>query len=267
VDSIVITPDVKVDPTPAPAANIVQTPTGVQITPAPAAEPRPAWLPDKFKTAADMVASYKELETKLGTPKAADGAPAAVTPPAAVVPVVPVVADPAAAAVVAKAGLDMAALSKEFTEKGVLSAESLAALAKAGVGADVVSSYVAGQKAVAAQMRSAVAATVGGEENLKAVLAWAPANLDAATAGAYNKALASGDTALVSMAVAAIATKYNEANGTAPALITKGEPAPSAGDFPGFKSNAEVVAAMQDKRYAKDESYRQGVMKRLENTK
>lgn len=257
MDSITINADPKVDPTPAPAANIVQTLTGVQVTPPAAADPRPAWLPEKFKTGADLAASYKELEAKLGTPAAV------VVPPA----VAAVVADPAAAvAVVEKAGLDMTALSKEFAETGALSAASLATLAKAGVGEDVVTAYVAGQKAVAAQMRADVAASVGGEDTLAAILAWAPTNLNAAEAGAYNKAIASGDTALVRMAIASIATKYNEANGNAPALVTKGAPVPSAGDFPPFASNAQVVAAMSDPRYAKDEAYRKGVEQRLANT-
>ncbi len=150
----------------AAAANAVGAPA------APAAAPateRPAWLPEKFKSAEDMVASYKALEAKLGTTPAPAAAAPAVATPVKAGAALEVPAPEAAAAAVANAGLDMGALQSEWqTNGGDLKPETYASLEKAGIPKAMVEGYVAGQKALAADYDSSAYATAGGQEKSEA---------------------------------------------------------------------------------------------------
>jgi|SRR5665213_877139 len=273
-----ITPDVKVDPTPVPAANIVDTVNGgVQVIPkeatdpalatpaAPAAEPaRPAWLPDKFKTPEDMAKSYGELEKKLGSASTTDGK--TVAPPVAVIPAPVVPADVLAVATAAK--LDITAMSTEFAQTGKLSDTSMKSLADAGLTADQVKSYVDGQVAIAAQTHAEIAAVAGGDDALKSVIEWAKANLSADDQVAYDAAIQTGNKGIVKMALAGVVSQYKAANGSPPVSpITAAVTAAAESEYPGFKSNAEMVKAMSDPRYAKDPAYNAAVAKRVANTK
>jgi hypothetical protein len=280
--SFQITPDVKVDPTPAPADNIVSTVNGgVQVVPkeatdpatatsaAPAAVPadRPAWLPEKFKTAEDMAKSYGELEKKLGAAK-----PDASTNDGkahASVPVTPVPAVPADVLAVATAAkLDITAMSTEFAQTGKLSDASVKSLTDAGLTADQVKSYVDGQTAIAAQTHAEIAAVAGGDDALKSVIEWAKANLSADDQASYDAAIKTGNKGIVKMALAGVVSQYKAANGSPPAAaVTTAVPAAVVEQFPGFNSNAEMVAAMKDPRYAKDPAYNAMVAKRVANTK
>lgn len=233
-----------------PVANVVVTDAtngGVTVRPGepapvvPAAVERPAGLPEKFKTMDDLVKSYAELEKKIG-------APAAVVPP-----VVP--------AAVQK--LDLGKLSAEFAaNEGKLSAETLKALETAGVSQADVQSFVAGQKAVAAQQRSDLATAVNGEENLTTLLKWAETGLTAGEIAAYNAMLATDNRDGAKALLTTFAAKYTAEYGSTGERVVAASSASSAGVTP-FNSSAEVTAAMSDKRYQNDPAYRAGVAARL----
>lgn len=224
------TTKVTIDTTPKPAA--------------PAADPnRPKWLPEKFKTPEDFAAAYKELETKQGAKPAAepDNKPAIDT-----------------------SKVDMPALAKEFAEKGKLSPETLKSLETKGIPAAAVDAYVAGLQAQAGALRSSLIAVAGGEDQLKAIYDWAGQNLSQAEVTAYNAQVNSGNTETAKLALSGIVSKYAAATGTDPKLVS-GEETPAGGEA-GFASDAEIVAAMSDPRYAIDEAYRKQVAKRMEKT-
>lgn len=257
MDSIRIVPDAPTTPAPpAIVPEIVETPTGVAVRQPGAAEQtdpnatpdRPAWLPEKFKSAEDLASAYSELEKKLGAPKA----PAVTT-------------TPAVTQEAAKSGLDLGAMAAEFAKDGKLGADSVAKLTAAGISESDVQRYVAGQQAVASQMKSEVAAVAGGEDGLKSVLEWANANADAATVKAYNDAIDSGNVGLVKLATAALVAKHTDAVGSDGKRIV-GEAASAADGDAAFGSNAEMVAAMSDPKYAKDQAYRNKVRARLAKT-
>jgi hypothetical protein len=212
---------------------------------APPADPsRPAWLPDKFKTPEDFAKSYKEMETKLG----GKGTPTQVTPEAAKV-------------AVEQAGLDMKQLSKEISETGKLSDASVAALKAKGIDEATITTHVEGAKALASQFRASLAASVGGEDGLKNVTAWAKVNLTDADAAAFDQAVGSGNEALAKMALAAVHARYVASEGTDPKLVS-GEGAVTDGVKP-FGDTSQVTAAMRDPRYNTSETYRQEVRARL----
>lgn len=219
-------------------------------------EDRPAWLPEKFKTAEDFAASYKELETKLGTP--------AAKPADAPAPTV----DETASKAIAAAGIDMTALAKEYTENnGALKPETLEALKAKGLPPETVNTYIKGQEARAEIYTNKMAEVVGGRDNMKALFAWATTNMPEAEIKAFNAVMTSFDEPMATLALQGLSARYARQMGTDPKLIS-GVPGARSNDGPKpFKSNAEVVQAMGDKRYKTgDKAYVAEVAARLNVT-
>lgn len=211
---------------------------------------RPEWLLEKFKTPADMAKAYGELE-KAHTQKSQQLSGGKIK-----------IAAEATEDQAKKAGVDLDALSAEYAEKGELTAESMKALETAGFTADTVSTYIEGQKARAAQTTAALAEIAGGNEGLEATLEWAEGNLDKDEIAAYNSALDSRDINLVKLALSGIVSKYAAANPAEPNLVGGGRTSRSS-DVKPFQSQAEIVLAMRDPKYAIDPAYREEVKQRL----
>lgn len=226
-----------------------QSPETPEAEATPETPERPAWLPEKFATPEDMAKAYGELETKLSAPKPVE-TPAGETP----------AGEDAAKAVVAEAGLDFAALTTEFTEKGAISDESYEALAKAGITRDIVDGYVAGQQALAAQITNEVFTVAGGQENYTAMVAWAGDNLPADDVDAFNKAIDSGNISSMKLAVSGLKAAFTAANGSEPSLLAT-TTTPSSNTT--FTDQSQVTAAMRDPRYKTSESYRQEVQAKI----
>jgi hypothetical protein len=210
----------------------------------------------KFKTPADLEKAYTELEKKLGAGKKDE------TPPAA--PAAPAAPAPDAAAAATKAGLDLGALSKEYVAGGnKLSEASMAKLAAAGITADQVATYIAGQTAVAEKISADLATVTGGADKLAATLEWAKANATPEQKASFDAALDSGNTALVKLALTGIHADYLKAVGSDPALV-EAEPVSAARGPQAFASQAEVTAAMRDPRYKNgDRAYIKQVEERI----
>jgi hypothetical protein len=216
--------------------------------------PETTLLAGKYKTPADLEKAYKELEKKLGVPK-----PDAAKPDAAKPATTP---EGIAEGVVADAGLDMATLSTEFAEKGELSADSLAKLAKVGIPKEMVDDYIAGQEARAVAQVSKVHALVGGEDEYKTILTWAAANVSEEDKAVFNKHI-NGDFDSQRLVVEALHGKYIKAVGSAPKVIS-GEGAPPSTS--GYESRAQMTADMGDPRYAKDSAFRAKVERKVMQT-
>lgn len=228
------------------AAAVVVTETangGVTVT---KAEATPAdtstLILGKFKDQEALIASYKELEAKLGTPPVVTPV---VTPPSA-----------DAHAQVAKAGLDIQSLTEEFTANGKISNESMAALNAAGITAEQVGQYVAGQQAIVAQIATDLQAVAGGEKQLDTLLDWAKANATKAQKEAFDTALSTGNRELIKTALSGIKSGYETATGIDPKLVVKSEGAPGNSGPQPFASTAEMTTAMKDARYKRgDRAY------------
>jgi len=105
--------------------------------------------------------------------------------------------------------------------------------------------------------------SVGGEKNYTDMLKWAGQTLNESEIAMYDSVMESGDPNAVFFAMQALSYKYNDTNGVDGNLL-QGK---AAGETTkGFKSQAEVVAAMQDPRYDRDPAYRQEVMAKLESS-
>lgn len=155
---------------------------------------------------------------------------------------------------------NVAEFEQEFAEKGELSAESYAKLEKLGFGKDIVDSYIEGQKARVAAWEAKAHSAVGGKEKFEQMTAWASTGLSPAEIDAFNDAMVSGNEAQMMLAIQGVQAKFSAANGTQPALLggSKG-----TDQVAGFRSQAEMTAAMSDPRYKKDPAYRADVEKRV----
>lgn len=164
------------------------------------------------------------------------------------------------------AGLDFTALEREYAANGELSAASLAALEKAGISKPMVDAYIRGQEAMLRETVNEMTALAGGEEGYKAMTEWAAASLPKAEIEAFNTAVSSGNRALVRIAVAGLAARWKASEGDAPGRLVGGRAdAGGAGGGDGFRSSAEMVAAMRDPRYGRDDAYTRDVERRTAN--
>jgi hypothetical protein len=105
--------------------------------------------------------------------------------------------------------------------------------------------------------------TVGGEENYNQMISWAEDNLEDSVIDMYDSVMESGDRNAAFFAMQALAYRYGDSVGVEGKLVQGKAPTETSN---GFKSQAEVVAAMQDPRYDKDPAYRQQIMAKLDRS-
>jgi len=109
----------------------------------------------------------------------------------------------------------------------------------------------------------ALKASVGGEENYGQMMQWANENLEKSVINMYDSVMESGDRNAAYFAMQALAYRYGDSVGVEGKLVQGKAPTDTA---KGFKSQAEVVNAMQDPRYDRDPAYRQEIMAKLERS-
>ena len=219
---------------------------------------KPAWLPEKFKDAADMAKAYKELEAKLSSGKDVDDESEATddddtveeteeteeTEEEEVSPVV----------------TSIDAASEEYEEKGELSEKTYKKLEANGLPRELVDAYIAGQEAVSTQQTNQVMDAVGGEGNYAAMAEWAEENLSKQEIAAYDEMVTNGSLEQATMAARGLFAQFRSGGGAAPTLL-QGSTSGSA--VKPFASAAQVTEAMKDARYKNDPAYRQTVEQRL----
>ncbi len=105
--------------------------------------------------------------------------------------------------------------------------------------------------------------TIGGEEKYSDMMKWAADNITDAEIDMYDSVMESGDRNAAFFAMQALSYKYGDAVGVEGKLVQGKAPADTV---KGFKSQAEVVNAMQDPRYDRDPAYRQEIMAKLERS-
>jgi hypothetical protein len=207
----------------------------------------------RFKSQEDLIKAYTELEKKLGSKEPPKDTPKEPEAP-------PADDDAAAKEAVESAGLNMQALSDEYAEKGVLSDEAYKKLEKVNIPRDVVDEYIAGKQALMKMAESAVYETVGGKDTYSEMTAWAADNLDDAEIDVFNEAVNSGSKAKVLSAVKGLKAQYDvSADVREPSRLVSGKTSKASV----YRSTAELMKDMGDKRYHADPAYRQDVQEKL----
>ena len=104
--------------------------------------------------------------------------------------------------------------------------------------------------------------SAGGEAEYGRLTSWAAQNLSETKLDAFNDMIDRGNSTAIQIAVAGLRAEYEAQEGYEGRMLT-GKSAPTAD---GFRSQAEVVQAMSDPRYDRDEAYRQDVYDKLERS-
>ena len=104
--------------------------------------------------------------------------------------------------------------------------------------------------------------SVGGEAEYQRLTAWAAENVSEDKLNAFNTVVDKGEALAIQMAVAGLRSEYENQEGYEGRMLT----GKAARTRDAFRSQAEVVAAMSDPRYDRDEAYRQDVYEKLERS-
>ena len=102
---------------------------------------------------------------------------------------------------------------------------------------------------------------VGGDQEYTNLLGWAKDNFTEQEIDMYDAIMDSGNTEAAFFAIQALALRYSDSVGTEGELI-QGRAATDSTQ--GFRSQAELVNAMNDPRYERDAAYRNDIMRKLE---
>ena len=104
---------------------------------------------------------------------------------------------------------------------------------------------------------------VGGEQNYNQMLGWAQSNLPNQEIQLFDAVMDQGNTLAAYFAVKAMALSYQDAIGRDGRMVT-GKAPRSTGDV--FKSQQEMVEAMNDPKYNDDPAYREAIMEKLQRS-
>ena len=195
---------------------------------------RPQWLPEKFQSAEELAKAYGELEKSYSTKTQATTN-------------------------------DLNPFFDEYADKGELAEESYTKLQGMGLGKDVVDNYIQGMKAQTDLQVNRIQQEVGGADSYNNMVNWASENLAEAEVNAFNNTMENGNGDDAILAAKGMAARYQATQSPKthePSLI-QGDAAPSRDNF---RSTAEVVNAINDKRYQEDSAYRKDVEEKIKRS-
>ena len=223
----------------------------------------------KFKSVEDLAASYKELEGKLGQVSEEDQATEETEEQTEEQFNAEEYYGDGLASVLEEVGIDAQDIPQRFTDTGEISEDDYSKLSEAGFSKQVVDTYLDGLRGVGegdeipTQQIQNIKDSVGGDQAYEQMADWCQQNLSEQEIKAFDKITETADAPVIQLAVEGLYTRYQNAMGVEPDLVT-GRPAAS-GPNP-YRSTAEVQAAMSDPRYGKDVTYTENVYSRLNNS-
>ena len=204
---------------------------------------RPSWLPEKFENAEAMAKSYNELEKQYSQVKNQ-------TPQEQIQE-----ANQAT-------GVTLDNYFEEYQNNQSLSEKSYSELEAQGLSRDLVDNYIEGQSALADTQMNQIYNITGNKDNYEEMIGWASENLSDSEVTAYNKLVETGTMEEAIMAATGLKARYDNAVGVTPNLIKGGVSETSNA----FQSTAEIIAAVNDPRYAVDTAYRQQVEDKIKRS-
>ena len=103
---------------------------------------------------------------------------------------------------------------------------------------------------------------VGGEEQYGQMISWAQSSLSESQIAAFDQIIESGNMDQINLAIKGLTSQYTDAVGQDGDLI-QGKPASALSEF---RSQQELIQAMNDPRYDDDPAYRQDVINKLDRS-
>ena len=171
--------------------------------------------------------------------------------------------------------VDPFSISKHFHEnEGTITDDMYASLEGAGLSRSSIDAYLAGRAAesgyntsqsndISDAAVSEVKNFAGGDEAYSNMVNWASENLDQKSISAFDEIINTGSVDSIKLAVTALKSQYDNANGYEGQMYSGKAPKTSKDVF---RSQAELVEAMSDRRYDRDPAYRQDVIDKLERS-
>ena len=220
-------------------------------------------LAGKYKDAQELEKAYVELQKKLGSNDE----------PAEDVEQTGATEETEETTLSDGASLISSANDEYYANDGKLSEETLEKFS--GMSSkELVESYLEVQKTDAFKAKTEVADlsesdintiknSAGGEAQYDNLISWANTNLDAKSQEAFDSIVNSGSIDAIKIAVSGLKSQYEAANGFEGKMYTGKAP---KGDTDTFRSQAELVQAMSDKRYDRDPAYRQDIIEKLDRS-
>ena len=104
----------------------------------------------------------------------------------------------------------------------------------------------------------------GGPQQYSNMLNWAKSNLDENETEMFDQVMGRGDPLSCFFAIQALQYRYEDDTGTTKETMITGTTPKESKNI--FRSQAEVVAAMSDKRYDNDPAYRNDIMEKLKRS-
>ena len=218
-------------------------------------------LAGKYKDAQELEKAYMELQSKLGEKGNEETASAEEETPEE-----PKLSTGASLITDAQ---------KEYYDNGnKLSEETMAKFSEMS-SADLLQAYIEinannpqqAEEAQAADITEAqisdIKKSAGGDQVYANVVNWAKDNLEKSQVNAFDEVVNTGSVAAIKLAVAGLKAQYDNANGVEGRMVTGKAPV-NSGDI--YRSQAELVAAMNDPRYDRDPAYRQDVIEKLDRS-
>ena len=228
----------------------------------------------KYKSAEELEKAYGELQKKLGDQGTENSGEAGDTEGSTEVESEETTEEAEEASPPSAAAELITSASNEFSEKGELTAETIAKFSSMS-SQELVEAYMqvqgqlpqASQEAEVADISTAVVNEVknaaGGETAYNNMVQWAGENLEQSSIEAFDTIINSGSVDAIKLAVSGLKAQYENSNGYEGTMLT-GKAPTNTKDV--YRSQAELVAAMSDRRYDNDPAYRQDVIARLERS-
>lgn len=168
-------------------------------------------------------------------------------------------------------GVDPYSIAEHFYKNnGQITPEMHDQLTGAGIAKEAVDAYLAGRAremgmnaAVSQTDINAIHQSVGGEAKYKSLMDWASNNLSEEAIKSFDNLVNTGDPGSIQLAVDGLQAKYNDVNGYEGRML-QGKPSKKNTDV--FQSQAQLIEAMNDKRYDRDPAYRKAVIDKLDRS-
>ena len=219
-------------------------------------------LAGKYKNAEELEKAYVELQKKLGDDKETEQASAEED-------------KTEDKPQLSEGATLITSASEEYYANGnKLSPETLAKFSSLS-SQDLIKAYMEVQSNPEFQQRQAAPVDItpqqvnqiknsaGGEQAYANIVNWAKSNVNQDQLDAFNNVVNSGNIPAIQLAVSGLKAEYDNANGVEGRMVT-GKTAPNNGDV--FRSQAELVRAMNDPRYDNDPAYRQDIIEKLDRS-
>ena len=216
----------------------------------------------KYKTAQELEKAYMELQSKLGEQEDKGETEAAKKEPEDK----PTLSE--GATLITSATDEYYANGNELSPETLQKFSSMSSqdLIKAYMEVQQLPEYQQAQQTqveISESQVNQIKNAAGGEAAYSNIINWAKSNLEAEQINAFDEVVNTGSVQAINLAVAGLKAQYDNANGVEGRMVT-GKAPTNSGDV--FRSQQELVAAMNDPRYDRDPAYRQDIIEKLDRS-